>query len=157
MEIRSAESRDLELVLQLRLAFLCEVRGLDTSQITEQFRAGTRAFIDRTHREGRLWTWIAEERGDVLGIVSSVVHDVPPLPEDDRCREGYIINEYVKPSARGRGVGRTLLQSALDSSHDLGIRQFHLYATDAGAPIYVSEGFTLHDRFMVLPVPVGAH
>ena len=44
--------------------------------------------------------------GDVLGIVSVLVNDVPPLPEDPRSREGYIINEYVKPAARSRGVGR---------------------------------------------------
>ena len=153
MKIRTADSADLDLVLDLRLAFLCEVQALDPSEITDQFRAATRAFFDETHRAGRLRTWMAEGHGSVLGLVSTIVDDVPPLLEDDRCKEGYIINEYVIPSARGRGVGRLLLRSALDGASELGIRRFTLYATDAGSPMYRSEGFSPQDRFMVRTVP----
>jgi GNAT superfamily N-acetyltransferase len=155
MQIRPAEANDLDLILQMRLDFLSEVRGLAPVEATDEFRAETRAFIHRTQREDRLRTWIAEEHGKVLGIVWVVVNDVPPLPEDARSREGYIINEYVKPAARGRGVGRLLLGAALGSADKLGIRRFFLFATDAGKPLYVNEGFTSTERYMVLPVPVG--
>ena len=125
MKIRTADSGDLDVVLDLRLAFLCEVRGLDPSEITVQ-------------------------------LVSAVVNDVPPLLEDGRSKAGYIINEYVIPSARGRGIGRLLLRSALECAAALGIRQFNLYATDAGYPMYRSEGFAAHDRFMVRTVSIDA-
>jgi len=155
MQIRPAEANDLDLILQMRLDFLDEVRGLAPVETTSEFRAETRAFIHRTQQEDHLRTWIAEQHGDVLGIVSVVVHDVPPLPEDARSREGSIINEYVKPAARGRGVGRLLLGAALGSAESLGIRRFFLFATDAGKPLYIKEGFTPTDRYMVLPIPLG--
>jgi GNAT superfamily N-acetyltransferase len=155
MQIRPAEANDLDLILQMRLDFLGEVRGLVPVEATDEFRAETRAFIHRTQREDRLRTWIAEEHGDVLWIVSVVVNDVPPLHDDARSREGYIINEYVKPAARGRGVGRLLLGAAVGSADKLGIRRFSLVATDAGKPLYVKEGFTSTERHMVLPVPLG--
>jgi hypothetical protein len=88
MEIRPAEATDLDLILQMRLDFLGEARGPAPVETTDELRAETRAFIHGIQREGRLRTWIAEEHGDVLGIVSVVVHDVPPLPEDARSREG---------------------------------------------------------------------
>jgi GNAT superfamily N-acetyltransferase len=154
MQIRPAEANDLDLVLRLRLEFLREVRGLAPVEVTNEFRDETRAFMHRTQREGRMRTWIAEEHGDVLGIVSVVVNDVPPLPGDARSREGYIINEYVKPAARGRGVGRHLLEAALGSADELGIRRFSLFATDAGKPLYVKEGFASTERYMALPVPL---
>jgi GNAT superfamily N-acetyltransferase len=155
MEIRSADTTDLDLVLQMRLAFLGEVRGLPPTEITDDFRARTRAFLDTTQREGRLRTWIATDNGHALGIVSVIVNDTPPLPGETRCREGYVINEYVKPVARGRGVGRLLLQAALGSAETLGIRRYYLFATDAGRPLYATEGFASTDRYMTLPVPVG--
>ena len=156
MKIRTADSGDLDVVLDLRLAFLCEVRALDPSEITVQFRSATWTFFDETQRAGRLRTWIAEEDGQVLGLVSAVVNDVPPLLEDGRSKAGYIINEYVIPSARGRGIGRLLLRSALECAAALGIRQFNLYATDAGYPMYRSEGFAAHDSFMVRTVSIDA-
>jgi GNAT superfamily N-acetyltransferase len=156
MRIRTANSTDLDLVTDLRLAFLCEVRELNPSEIADRFRAATRTFFDETRRSGRLWTWIAEEQGQVLGLVSLVVGDVPPLLEDAKCKEGFIINEYVIPSARSSGVGRLLLRSALDGGSEMGIRQFTLYSTDAGSPMYLSEGFAVHDRFMVRTVPADA-
>jgi GNAT superfamily N-acetyltransferase len=100
-------------------------------------------------------TWIAEEDGEALGIVSVVVNDVPPLPGETRCREGYIVNECVLPPARGRGVGRLLLHAALGSAETLGIGRYCLFAPDAGRPLYVTEGFGSTDRYMMLPVPVG--
>jgi GNAT superfamily N-acetyltransferase len=153
MQIRPAEANDLDLILEMRLDFLGEVRERAPVGTGNEFRAETRAFIDRTQQEDRLRTWVAEEQGDVLGMVSVLVNDVPPLPEDARSREGYIINEYVKPAARGRGVGRLLLRAALGSAGRLGIRRFVLLATDAGKPLYVQEGFTSAERYMVLPVP----
>jgi GNAT superfamily N-acetyltransferase len=155
MQIRSAVMSDLELVLQMRLDSFGEVRGPGPFEITDEFRAETRDFIDRAQREDRLRTWIAEEPGEALGIVSVVVNDVPPVPEDPKSREGYIVNEYVKPHARGRGVGRLLLRAALGSAGILGIRRFSLLATDAGKRMYVTEGFSSTDRHMVLSVPVG--
>jgi ribosomal protein S18 acetylase RimI-like enzyme len=155
MQIRPAEANDLDLILQMRLDFLGEVGGLVPVEATNEFRAETRAFIQRTQREDRLRTWIAEEHGDVLGIVSVVVNDVPPLADDPPSREGYITNEYVKPAARGRGVGRLLLRAAVGSADKFGIRRFSLVATDAGKPLYVKEGFASTERHMVLPVPLG--
>jgi GNAT superfamily N-acetyltransferase len=155
MQIRPAAVTDLDLVLEMRLDFLGEVRGLSAREITDEFRAETKAFIDRAQQEDRLHTWIAEEPGELLGIVSVVVNDVPPVPGDSRSKEGYIINEYVKPHARGRGVGRLLLRTALRSAGTLGIRRFSLFATDAGTRMYDAEGFSSNDRYMALSVPVG--
>jgi GNAT superfamily N-acetyltransferase len=154
MEIRRAQETDLDLLVRLRLTFLSEIRDVEPAEIRVQIQEGTRAFIDEHHRSGQLLTWIAEDEGQTLGIVSVVLHDVPPLLEDGRTKEDYVINEYVIPSARGRGVGRQLLQAALESAQVLGVRQFRLVATPDGASMYRSEGFAPHDRFMARSVPI---
>jgi hypothetical protein len=70
----------------------------------------------------------------VLGIVSVVVNDVPPLPDDAEYPEVYIINEYVKPAARDRGI----LPASVARKNRL----------------YVKEGFTSTERHMVLLIPL---
>ena len=42
MNIRVADSADLDLIVELRIAFLCEVREVDPADIPDHFRAATR-------------------------------------------------------------------------------------------------------------------
>jgi GNAT superfamily N-acetyltransferase len=51
------------------------------------------------------------------------------------------------------GIGRLLLRACLASAPDYGIRRFNLYATEAGRPLYVNEGFSHRDDWMVLHLP----
>lgn len=48
----------------------------------------------------------------------------------------------VKPEYRGRGIGRRLINAALDYCKDAGIKTVKLDATPAGKPLYTSCGFT---------------
>lgn len=113
----------------------------------------TRSFLDRAQRSGSLHSWLAEDAGNCQGIVSVLLHDVPPLPEDSRTRQGLIINMYVLPEERQRGVGRALLEACLGSAPELGIRKFYLRATDDGRPMYLQTGFASDGNWMELKQP----
>ena len=153
MPIRPATPDDLDTLTRLRTEFLAEVRGRPADGPDTRVAADNRAFFARTMVDGSVGSWVAEEDGAVVGIASGVVHDAPPLPEDPRTREGTVINLYVRPPARGRGIGRALLEACLASAPDHGIRRFSLYATDAGRPVYERSGFTTDPRWMTLRVP----
>ena len=86
-------------------------------------------------------------------MASVVTHDVPPQPEDPRAHEGYVINMYVRPGSRGRGIGRRLLDACLGLAVEQDLRRFYLYATAAGRPMYEVAGFANHADWMVLRVP----
>lgn len=156
MPIRSAESRDVDVLCQLRTEFLTEYRGLTLDALSDHFVDETRRFFQRTLDEGTVLSWIAEDEGRTVGIVSVVLQDVPPHPEDPRSVEGLLINMFVRQPERGRGIGRLLLRACLASGPDYGIRRFNLYATNAGMPLYVNEGFSNRDNWMVLPLPPGS-
>ena len=102
---------------------------------------------------GHLLTWLVEVDGDPAGLASLVLHDVPPVPEDPRSQEGFIINLYVRPAFRGKGVGRRLLDASLGAADGHDIRRFNLYATSAGRPLYEQAGFASHPDWMVRQVP----
>lgn len=80
--------------------------------------------------------WIALD-GDVpVGLVGAL--DYGPF--------AYVGNMAVHPSAQGRGIGRALMTALLEWLDRRGTPAVLLDATPAGAPLYLTLGFTDVDR-----------
>ena len=152
MEIRTAEPRDSGVVAGLRSEFMAEHRRIAPSALPDRFHEATHQFIARSHLNGTMVSWLAEMDGDVIGLVSVVLQDVPPRPEDLRTVEGLVINMYVRKSERTQGIGGLLLQGCVDSAARYGIRRLNLYATTDGRPLYSAAGFIAKDDWMVLDI-----
>jgi GNAT superfamily N-acetyltransferase len=118
----------------------------------DAFVAHTRRWIDDLHRQGRLHTWIATSSGRDVGLASIIVHDLPPRPEDLRCRDGRLLHVWVEPSLRGNGVGRALVECCLAAADELELRTFSLHATDDGRRLYEGLGFRAEPAWMERPV-----
>lgn len=160
MQIRRATSTDAEVVSQMRADFVAEVRGLDPAALDAGFLAATATFVHLGLADGSLVTWVATDYDAVLGVVSLQLQPVPPRPDDLRRHEGYVLNMYVVPASRGRGVGRALFEACLASADELDVRRFHLLATPEGRPLYESTGFVANpdvlERRVALPVDPAA-
>lgn len=156
MEIRQAGESDLDTVVQLRLEFLAAHRDVHPESFSSEFTAGTRAFIFRKHEAGSLRSWVAEATGRTVGVVSMLLLDLAPRPEDVSGREGYIINMYVDPYHRRQRIGRALLEECLSAAEKLELRRLLLYASDEGRPMYATAGFSANQDWMELPLRPGA-
>ena len=67
--------------------------------------------------------------------------DYPPSPTDFAGLRGYLMNVYVAPDHRRRGLARTIVGACLDACRECGIRVVALHASSAGRPLYESLGF----------------
>jgi GNAT superfamily N-acetyltransferase len=150
MPIRLADDADLDLVTDLRLAFLADHRGVDPSTFAADFVTDTLAFVTHHHRAGTLLTWLADDDGTPAGIVSMLLRTVPPRPEARGTTEGYVINLYVPPDRRRRGVGRELFDALLRHARAERFRRLVLHYTDDGLPLYQEAGFAPDDRWLQL-------
>ena len=146
MRIREAGDEDQALVVRMRLAFLADESGPEA--VSEALAADTRRFVLAEHESGRLRSWLAEDGDECVGIVSLVLHAVPPNPRVASDVEGYVVNMYVAPAHRGRGTGRALLDTLEAAARAAGLRRLTLHATDAGRPLYEAAGFTTDDTWM---------
>jgi GNAT superfamily N-acetyltransferase len=153
IRVRPAVDADLDVVVALRVEFLRAVRGAELD-LSAEFLVQTRSFFEREVRAGRVLTWLAFDGTDAVGVVSLLLWPRPPLPEDPRSFEGYVINLYVVPAARGRGLGRELLDVCTEGARDAGARKLVLHPTDDGLPLYVSAGFTDARRWRERPLPL---
>ncbi len=74
--------------------------------------------------------------------------DLAPRPFEDSNTDGYIVNRYVKPPHRRRGLGPRLLDECQHAAHELGLRKLMLVATDDGLPLYRRNDFGPNDRWL---------
>jgi predicted N-acetyltransferase YhbS len=69
-------------------------------------------------------TWVAERDGTLLGSVSVVLEDAPAL---NHLGGPWLASLYVRPEARGEGIGRQLVHCAEDGARAAGCESLLLF------------------------------
>jgi GNAT superfamily N-acetyltransferase len=92
--------------------------------------------------------FVAEVDGRVVGSGGIALYDNPPGP-GPTTREAYVMSMFTEPEARGRGVGRAVLDALLDFARESGgVGRVWLRATEMGLPVYVRAGFEPRDSYL---------
>ena len=96
--------------------------------------------IDDVHQDDRPWShaFVAEDGGACVGFAA-----VRLEPWNKRLVLWHL---YVQPGARGRGVGRQLVERVVELGRELGARHIWLETSNLNAPgvaAYRALGFTL--------------
>lgn len=146
--IHLATLGDLATLTRVRLRFLAEHRRLDPDEFPEAFAATTSEFLSRHHRADSARSWLAMRDGDVVAAVTMLLLDLAPRPFESSNTDGYVVNMYVEPAYRRRGIGQRLLGECQRAARDLDLRKLLLVATDDGRPLYLRSGFDPADGWM---------
>jgi ribosomal protein S18 acetylase RimI-like enzyme len=94
--------------------------------------------------------WLAEEDGQLVAGAGLWVMDWPPHFLDAEPRRAYLLNFYVAPEMRRRGLARELLGLAIAEAKTRGIKVVTLHASKFGQPLYEQTGFEMSNE-MRLP------
>jgi GNAT superfamily N-acetyltransferase len=138
--IRAAGPGDLEAIVAMRIEFERITR--DSGSMDEGARrAELRGLLGPDLASGRLAAWIAEEGGRAVGQAGLrlVVGG-----------EAELLNVYVEPGFRGRGIGTALVSAAIAEARARGAREVGLQPTEDSRRIYERSGFEAEGDSMVL-------
>lgn len=94
-------------------------------------------------------SWVAKLDEEVIGISGLNIIEKPPTYSDLSGLEGYIMNIFVDPNFRRRGIGTELLKAILKYTDERRIFAVTLLAEEKGVRIYEKLGFKPYDKGMV--------
>lgn len=123
--------------------------GRLAAEETDTLEHATSSYLRDALPRGEYLGWLAEEDASpvtIIGGVGAQLRRLLPRPAVngtgiDFGPEAIIVNVYVNPMCRRRGVGETLMRALLDDLASRGVRRIVLHATDDGRRLYERLGF----------------
>lgn len=132
---------DVATIVQQRARMMADMGAsirIDTPEIVATLERWFRAQIVAETYIGFL---IASETGEVVAGGGLRLFEWPPSDAETPNVRGYLMNVYVDPEHRRRGLARAIASAALDACRERGVRVVALHASAAGRPLYESLGF----------------
>ncbi len=135
-----ATEADAELISEQRRRMFvdsAQVSDARLSEVTENFVPWVRERLI----DGRYVGWLTSEERHVVAGAGVLFMDFPPHWMDPEPVRAYLLNVYVDPAFRGRGLARELLDVAMNDARQRGIKVMSLHASEFGRPLYERNGF----------------
>ena len=148
MEIRTAETTDAALIAAHRRAMFAEIDTLDET-LLDALELRSVTWTERMILGGKYYGWIAIDVGRPVASASLLILDWPPHPFDPEGElRGYLLNVYVDPEYRKRGLAHELVERSMAEARRRGIRVITLHSSQAGRQIYERFGFRATNEMM---------
>lgn len=140
MDIRALDVGDLELVCRHREEMFRDAgRSEDVLlPMTEHFRIWVKPRL----LDGSYFGYAMVDGGATVAGVGLMLIDWPPHPSHPtQDKRGYVLNLFVEPAYRKRGLARELMRLAEAEFARRGVGYAILHATAKGQPLYQDEGW----------------
>jgi ribosomal protein S18 acetylase RimI-like enzyme len=152
-QIRAATPADAAVITHHRRRMFVDA-GRQDNRILDVMAEHFKPWVEKRLGDGRYLGWLTTEGGKVIAGAGLMVLDWPPHPLDPRQdKRGYMLNVYVEPEHRRKKLASELIDGVLAEARRQKIRVVALHSTDAGKPLYESNGFRpTNEMFYVEPV-----
>ncbi len=107
--------------------------------MTEHFRA----WLGPRLRDGSYFGYVMVDEGVSVASIGLMLIDWPPHPLHPlQDKRGYVLNVFVEPEYRHRGLARELMRLADAEFAARGVGYAVLHATEKGRPLYQGLGWS---------------
>jgi len=148
--VRAGRVDDISVLAHHRAAMFHDMGSLAAHQIAALERA-TASYLREALARGEYLAWVAEDRAQVRSIIGGAGVQLRPIlprprPGSDELElgpEAIVLNVYVEPEWRKRGIADALMRALLQELAARGIRRVVLHASDDGRRLYERLGFVV--------------
>jgi GNAT superfamily N-acetyltransferase len=148
--IRQATLAEMDIIVSHRRKMFEEMGHTDPDRHAA-YEAGFVPWL-RTQMEReyyRAWFAVTPD-GEVVAGAGLWLLDWPPGYFDWSAYRGYIFNVYTNPEHRRQGLGRSVVQAALDWCAAQEIHVVSLHASDFGKSLYEAMGFAQTNEMRIV-------
>jgi GNAT superfamily N-acetyltransferase len=147
---RRATPSDAQAIADQRLLMFTDAgvgHESEMAPMAERFATWVRAKLE----DGSYVGWLTEGDGLLVAGAGLWIMEWPPHYLDAEPHRAYLLNFYVAPEMRGRGLARALLALAVDEAKERRIKVVTLHASKFGKPLYERNGFAMSNEMMLRP------
>jgi len=152
LQTRTATSADAPLIATHRRTMFAAMGGFD-SAVLDQVERAADPWTARMIEAGKYLGWIALDDQRPIASAGLLILDWPPHPLDPIGESrAYLLNVYVEPEYRRRGLARELVSQCMAEARGRHIRVVSLHASREGAKVYADLGFkTTNEMLFRIP------
>jgi ribosomal protein S18 acetylase RimI-like enzyme len=147
-EIRLATAADAQILAEQRVRMFVDA-GAASEPEMQTMRTNFVEWVRLKLEDGSYAGWLVEDGGQPVAGAGLWVMEWPPHFLDAAPRRAYLLNFYVAPAMRHRGLARELLALAVAEARARGIQVVTLHASKFGKPIYERNGFKMSSEMML--------
>ena len=137
--LRVATLDNLDDLLRHRSAMLVEM-GFSRDDVAPVLSAA-RTYLQHALPDGSCRAWLALHEQEIIGGGFLVIADWPGVPRCAGPHCPWILNVYVEPEFRHKGVARLLMKQMIEYCRNAGFPFVSLHASEDGKPLYEKLGF----------------
>ena len=151
--VRKALPDDASVITDMRWKLFLETNSTTTPEPSPEFLEGCHSAVVESLKSGQAFAWLAvADDGTVAGNLVLLLHFRLPSPRNLVPAEGYVMNVYVEPAWRRKGVASALMEAAVEHARGLGLRRVRLHSTPEGRGTYARAGFKPREDGMELNI-----
>lgn len=140
MKVEHAETADIALLTELRLAYLKEDYGDLSGDDIQKIRRDLPGYFEKNLNRN-IFCYLIRDKGEVAACAFLLVVEKPMSPAFITGRTGTVLNVYTKPSYRCKGYAKRIMQKLLSEAAEKNLSVVELKSTEAGHHLYQSVGF----------------
>lgn len=145
MMIELCRVKDLDLLMRwrsevLRCVFEAEPSGRLLSANAEYYR--------KHLLKGQHIAYVARLDGIEAGCGAVCLYEEMPSPDNESGLCAYLMNIYVRPNFRNKGVATALIKKLVGDALSLGCGKIYLETTEMGRSVYKKIGFNEMKGFL---------
>lgn len=149
-DIQVLQIHDVEVLMQWRMEVLRCVFSIPTDADTTSLEQANRHYYERHLPDGSHIACIASVNGEMAGSGGVCFQEEMPSPDNPCGRCAYLMNIYVRPDYRGRGVARRIVRWLVGQALAQGISKIYLETSDIARKLYADLGFSYMKDMMKL-------
>jgi GNAT superfamily N-acetyltransferase len=138
--IRQGTQDDVPEILRQRRG-MYEDMGFKDAATVSAMVSTCKPYLTTALADGSFRSWLALEGKHIVGGGAVLINPWPSHPYDLECRRATILNLYVYPEFRRKGIARQLMRRMMDWCREQGFAAVYLHASEDGKPLYEALGF----------------
>ena len=138
--LRPATLADIDIILHHRREMFREIGGSD-ADLVDHFELASRTYFQNALAAGTYHGIFAELHREVIAGGGIVIVDWPGSPLNFEPKRAWILNVYVEPHARRRGLARIIMHTLIDWCKRNEFQSVALHPSEQGRALYENLGF----------------